>query len=89
MIYKEYLQIESVNAADFRKSILDDFALMLDEKCDCCNEQQDKKEEEWYTAKEVCKKLKICLPTLKKSRENGEIKYKKIGRTYRYAISKE
>jgi excisionase family DNA binding protein len=88
MNYKERLQIESVNSDDYKKSILDGVALIL-EKCNCCNEQQDKKEEEWYTAKEVCKKLKISLPTLKKSRENGEIKYHKYGRAYRYVLSKE
>ena len=89
MIYKEHLQIESVNAEEYLERMVSQVVLRLKDECDFCNEQQDKKEEEWYTANEVCKKLKICLPTLKKSRENGEIKYKKIGRTYRYAISKE
>ena len=89
MNYKEILHLESVNSADFKKGILEEIALMLDEKCDCCKEQKEQKEEEWFTAKEMCIKLKICLPTLTKVRENGDIKYKKIGRTYRYSLPKE
>jgi len=85
MNYKKLLQIESVSSDDFKKSILEDIALMLDEKCDCCNEA-DTVSKEWMTTKEACAYFKVSAPTLKRMRERGEVNYKRFGKNFRYYI---
>ena len=85
MNFKKVIQIESVNSDDFKKSILDDIALMLDEKCDCCNEP-DTASKEWMTTKEACAYFKVSAPTLKRMRESGEVKYMKASKNFRYLI---
>ena len=82
---KKYIQIESVSSDDFKKSILEDIALLLDEKCDCCNEP-DTASKEWLTSKEACKYFKVSQPTLKRMRERGEVDYKRFGKNFRYYI---
>ena len=83
MNFKKVIQIESVNSDDFKKSILDDIALMLDEKCDCCNEP-DTALKEWMTTKEACEYFKVSAPTLKRMRERGEVEYRRVGKNFRY-----
>ena len=81
---KKYIQIESVSSDDFRKSILEDFALMLDEKLDCCNEA-DTTSKEWLTTKEARAYFKVSAPTLKRMRESGEVEYRRVGKNFRYS----
>ena len=83
MNHKRLIQIESVSSDDFKKSILEDIALMLDEKCDCCNEA-DTVSKEWMTTKEACAYFKVSAPTLKRYRERCEVEYKRIGKSFRY-----
>jgi excisionase family DNA binding protein len=80
---KKYIQIESVSSDDFKKSILEDIALLLDEKCDCCNEP-DTTSKEWLTSKEACKYFKVSQPTLKRMRERGEVENRRVGKSFRY-----
>ena len=80
---KKFIQIESVSSDDFKKSILEDIALLLDEKCDCCNEP-DTASKEWLTTKEALTYFKVSQPTLKRLRERGEVEYKRIGKSFRY-----
>jgi excisionase family DNA binding protein len=80
---KKYIQIESVSSDDFKKSILEDIALLLDEKCDCCKEA-DTASKEWLTSKEACAYFKVSAPTLKRMRERGEVDYKRFGKNFRY-----
>jgi len=82
---KKYIQIESVSSDDFKKSILEDIALMLDEKCDCCNEP-DTASKELMTTKEALAYFKVSAPTLKRMRERGEVNYKRFGKNFRYYI---
>jgi excisionase family DNA binding protein len=83
MNFKKVIQIESVSSDDFKKSILDDIALMLDEKCDCCNEP-DTASKEWMTTKEACAYFKVSAPTLKRMRESGEVEYIRVRKNFRY-----
>ena len=87
MNFKKVIQIESVNSDDFTKGILEEIALMLDEKCDCCNEP-DKASKEWLTSKEACKYFKVSQPTLKRMRERGEVEYRRVGKNFRYLLPK-
>ena len=80
---KKYIQIESVSSDDFKKSILEDIALMLDEKCDCCKEA-DTASKEWLTTKEACDYFKVSQPTLKRMRDSGEVKYMRARKNFRY-----
>jgi excisionase family DNA binding protein len=80
---KKFIQIESVSSDDFKKSILEDIALLLDEKCDCCNEP-DTTSKEWLTSKEACKYFKVSQPTLKRMRERGEGENRRVGKSFRY-----
>jgi excisionase family DNA binding protein len=80
---KKFIQIESVSSDDFKKSILEDIALLLDEKCDCCNEP-DTTSKEWLTSKEACKYFKVSQPTLKRMRERGEVENRRVGKSFRY-----
>ena len=80
---KKYIQIESVSSDDFRKSILEEIALMLDEKLDCYNEA-DTAQKEWMTTKEACNHFKVSQPTLKRMRERGEVEYRRVGKNFRY-----
>ena len=83
MNIKKMIQIESVSSDDFKKSILEDIALMLDEKCDCCNEP-DMTSKEWLTSKEACKYFKVSQPTLKRMREREDVEYRRVGKNFRY-----
>ena len=80
---KKFIQIESVSSDDFKKSILEDIALLLDEKCDCCNEP-DTASKEWLTSKEACAYFKVSAPTLKRMRDSGEVKYMRARKNFRY-----
>ncbi len=80
---KKYIQIESVSSDDFKKSILEDIALLLDEKCDCCNEP-DTTSKELMNTKEACAYFKVSAPTLKRMRERGEVEYRRVGKNFRY-----
>ena len=80
---KKYIQIESVSSDDFKKSIHEDIALLLDEKCDCCNEP-DTASKEWLTTKEACEYFKVSAPTLKRMRERGDVEYRRVGESFRY-----
>ena len=82
---KKYIQIESVSSDDFKKSILEDIALLLDEKCDCCNEP-DKASKELMNTKEACAYFKVSAPTLKRMRERGDVNYQRFGKNFRYDI---
>ena len=81
---KKFIQIESVSSDDFKKSILEDIALLLDEKCDCCNEA-DTPSKEWMTTKEACEYFKVSAPTLKRMRERGGVEYRRVGKNFRYS----
>ena len=83
MNFKKLIQIESVSSDDFTKGILEEIALMLDEKCDCCNEP-DTASKEWLTSKEACKYFKVSQPTLKRMRDRGEVEYRRVGKNFRY-----
>ena len=80
---KKFIQIESVSSDDFKKSILEDIALLLDEKCDCCNEP-DTASKEWMATKEACDYFKVSVPTLKRMRDSGEVKYMRASKNFRY-----
>jgi excisionase family DNA binding protein len=41
------------------------------------------------TGKEACAYYRISMPTLRNMREQGRIKYIKVGRQYRYRIIEE
>ena len=80
---KKFILIESVSSDYFKKSILEDIALLLDEKCDCCNEA-DTASKEWMTTKEACDYFKVSQPTLKRMRERGEVEYRRVRKNFRY-----
>ena len=80
---KKFIQIESVSSDDFKKSILEDIALLLDEKCDCCKEA-DTASKEWLTSTEACDYFKVSRPTLKRMRDRGELEYRRVGKNFRY-----
>ena len=80
---KKFIQIESERSDEFKKSILEDIALLLDEKCDCCNEA-DTASKEWMTTKEACDYFKVSQPTLKRMRERGEVEYRRVRKNFRY-----
>ena len=84
MNIKKMIRIESVSSDDFKKSILEDIALMLDEKCDCCNEP-DTSQKEWLTTKEACEYFKVSQPTLKRMRDSSEVEYRRVGKNFRYS----
>ena len=83
MNFKKLIQIESVSSDDFTKGILEEIALMLDEKCDCCNEP-DTTSKELMTTKEACDYFKVSAPTLKRMRDRGEVEYRRVGKSFRY-----
>jgi len=80
---KKFIQIESVSSDDFKKSILEDIALLLDEKCDCCNEP-DTTSKELMNTKEACAYFKVSVPTLKRMRERGGVENRRVGKSFRY-----
>lgn len=41
-------------------------------------------EEQFFTEKEICKRLRVTLPTLKSMRDKGQIDYFRIGKNIRY-----
>ena len=82
---KKFIQIESVSSDDFKKSILEDIALLLDEKCDCCKEA-DTTSKELMNTKEACEYFKVSQPTLKRMRERGDVNYQRFGKNFRYYI---
>ena len=80
---KKIIQIESYDSDDFMDSLVEKLTQRIIEECDCCNEP-DTASKEWLTTKQACEYFKVSQPTLKRMRERGEVKNRRVGKNFRY-----